>query len=101
MAFVRAERLPEITNPDKYVPFAPDLAVEVLSPNDRRRRGRRKSTGVAGGRIEGGLDGRSRRRRRSPFIARVPSPSLSPKIKTLTAAKSSRASYAGSRLFFA
>ena len=35
VAFVRAERLPEITNPEKYVPFAPDLAVEVLSPNDR------------------------------------------------------------------
>ncbi len=35
MAFVRAERVPEITNPEKHVPFAPDLAVEVLSPNDR------------------------------------------------------------------
>ena len=35
MAFVRAERLAEITNADKHVPFAPDLAVEVLSPNDR------------------------------------------------------------------
>jgi Uma2 family endonuclease len=35
VAFVRAERLPEITDPAKYVPFAPDLAVEVLSPNDR------------------------------------------------------------------
>jgi Uma2 family endonuclease len=34
-AFVRAERIPEITNPRKHVPFAPDLAVEVLSPNDR------------------------------------------------------------------
>jgi Uma2 family endonuclease len=35
VGFVRAERLPEITYPDRYVPFAPDLAVEVLSPNDR------------------------------------------------------------------
>jgi Uma2 family endonuclease len=34
-AYVRAERLREITNPKKYVPFAPDLVVEVLSPNDR------------------------------------------------------------------
>jgi Uma2 family endonuclease len=24
-----------ITHPDKHVPFAPDLAVEVLAPNDR------------------------------------------------------------------
>lgn len=35
VAFVRAERLHEITNPKKYIPFAPDLAVEVRSPNDR------------------------------------------------------------------
>src|SRR5262249_11807595 len=35
LAFVRSERLAAITNPDKYVPFAPDLAVEVISPNDR------------------------------------------------------------------
>ena len=34
-AFVRAERLSAIVHPDKYIPFAPDLAVEVLSPNDR------------------------------------------------------------------
>jgi Uma2 family endonuclease len=33
VAFVRAERLTEIT--EKHVPFAPDLAVEVLSPHDR------------------------------------------------------------------
>jgi Uma2 family endonuclease len=33
--FVRRERLPEITDPDKHVPFAPDLAVEVVSPSDR------------------------------------------------------------------
>jgi Uma2 family endonuclease len=35
VAFVRAERLSLITHPDKHVPFAPDLAVEVLAPNDR------------------------------------------------------------------
>lgn len=35
MAFVRASRLSAITNPKKHVPFAPDLAVEVISPNDR------------------------------------------------------------------
>jgi len=35
VAFVRSERLSLITDPDKHVPFAPDLAVEVVSPNDR------------------------------------------------------------------
>ncbi len=35
VSFVRQERLVEITNPDKHVPFAPDLAVEVVSPSDR------------------------------------------------------------------
>ena len=35
VAFVRAERLAAIMNPKKHIPFAPDLAVEVLSPNDR------------------------------------------------------------------
>jgi Uma2 family endonuclease len=34
-AFVRSDRLREITNRKKYVPFAPDQAVEVLSPDDR------------------------------------------------------------------
>lgn len=32
-AFVRRERLPELT--DHYVPVPPDLAVDVLSPSDR------------------------------------------------------------------
>lgn len=32
-AFIRRERLPELT--DHFVPVAPDLAVEVLSPSDR------------------------------------------------------------------
>jgi len=35
VAFVRSERLAAITKPEKHVPFAPDLAVEVISPNDR------------------------------------------------------------------
>src|SRR5262249_49692616 len=32
-AFVRRDRLPGFT--DRFVPLAPDLAVEVLSPSDR------------------------------------------------------------------
>jgi Uma2 family endonuclease len=35
VGFVRAERLVAITRPEKYLPFAPDLAVEVMSPSDR------------------------------------------------------------------
>jgi Uma2 family endonuclease len=34
VAFVAHERLPSGA-PDRYVPLAPDLAVEVVSPNDR------------------------------------------------------------------
>lgn len=34
VAFVRRERLAEL--PESFVPIAPDLAVEVLSPTDRR-----------------------------------------------------------------
>jgi Uma2 family endonuclease len=37
VAFVRRERLALITQPEKHVPFAPDLAVEVASPSDRPR----------------------------------------------------------------
>jgi Uma2 family endonuclease len=33
VGFVRAERLPDGL-PNGYIPFAPDLAVEVVSPND-------------------------------------------------------------------
>ncbi|MBN1966347.1 MAG: Uma2 family endonuclease [Anaerolineae bacterium] len=33
-AFVSKEKLARITEPDKFAPFAPDLAVEVVSPND-------------------------------------------------------------------
>ena len=33
-AFVKKDNLPRITEPEKYVPFAPDLAVEVVSPGD-------------------------------------------------------------------
>jgi Uma2 family endonuclease len=35
VAFVRRDRLGEITDRRKFVPFAPDLAVEVASPDDR------------------------------------------------------------------
>ena len=35
VGFVRRERLAEIVDRRKYVPFGPDLAVEVESPNDR------------------------------------------------------------------
>jgi Uma2 family endonuclease len=35
VGFVRSERLATITKPEKPIPFAPDLAVEVRSPNDR------------------------------------------------------------------
>lgn len=33
-AFVSAQRLATITDPAAYVPFAPDLAGEIISPND-------------------------------------------------------------------
>src|SRR5258708_1634201 len=33
-AFVKKDKLLRITEPEKYVPFAPDLAVEVVSPGD-------------------------------------------------------------------
>ena len=36
VAFVRRERFEEIVDRPKYVPFGPDLAAEVKSPNDRR-----------------------------------------------------------------
>lgn len=35
VAFISHERLAKIDNPDKFGPFAPDLAVEVLSPGNR------------------------------------------------------------------
>jgi Uma2 family endonuclease len=35
VAFVRSERLALIVHPEKHIPFGPDLAVEVRSPNDR------------------------------------------------------------------
>jgi Uma2 family endonuclease len=35
VAFISHERLATIENPDKFGPFAPDLAVEVLSPGNR------------------------------------------------------------------
>lgn len=33
-AFVRAEKLLTVTDPERFLPFAPDLAVEVVSPRD-------------------------------------------------------------------
>ena len=37
VAFVRAERLTPDVDEDHFLPFAPDLAVEVVSPSDRAR----------------------------------------------------------------
>ena len=34
VAFVRQDRLDQVTDPDGYLPFAPDLAAEVVSPHD-------------------------------------------------------------------
>jgi Uma2 family endonuclease len=34
VAFIRNERLAAITEPGKYIPFPPDLAVEIVSPGD-------------------------------------------------------------------
>lgn len=33
-AFISKHKLAQITEPDKYLPFAPDIAVEVVSPHD-------------------------------------------------------------------
>jgi Uma2 family endonuclease len=33
-AYIRQEKFASVTEPEKYVPFAPDLAVEVVSPGD-------------------------------------------------------------------
>ena len=69
VAFVRSgTSCAAITNPKKYIPFAPDLAVEVLSPNDRAERGRGESAGVAGGRLHGGLGRSIPATKTSPFI---------------------------------
>ncbi len=35
VAFVRSDRMTEIVQREKFLPFAPDLAVEVASPTDR------------------------------------------------------------------
>src|SRR5215212_11577529 len=37
VAFISHERLAKIENPDKFGPFAPDLAVEVMSPSNTAR----------------------------------------------------------------
>jgi Uma2 family endonuclease len=42
VAVVGVERLAKIADPDGFSPVAPDVAVEVLSPNDRRGAVRRK-----------------------------------------------------------
>jgi Uma2 family endonuclease len=34
VAFVSAARVPEISDESAFIPFAPDLAIEVISPND-------------------------------------------------------------------
>lgn len=34
-SFIAQSRVPETGMPEGFVPFAPDLAVEILSPNDR------------------------------------------------------------------
>ena len=36
VAFVREERIPADHDPDHFLPLAPDLAVEVISPSERR-----------------------------------------------------------------
>ncbi len=61
VAFVRVERLATITKPEKHLPFAPDLAVEVVSHSERGGRGRGEGPDVAQGRQSPGLDRRSRK----------------------------------------
>ena len=36
-SFVRKERIPSEGIPEKFIPFPPDLAIEVVSPGDTRR----------------------------------------------------------------
>lgn len=43
VAFIRQERLPATGLPDSYWPGAPDLAVEVVSPDDRMSKVRAKA----------------------------------------------------------
>ena len=43
VSFVSADRLPTGYRPSGYLPFAPDLAVEVVSPTDRPRAVREKA----------------------------------------------------------
>jgi Uma2 family endonuclease len=38
VSFIRRERLDQIVNWDKHIPFAPDLAVEIVSPSDGARK---------------------------------------------------------------
>ena len=41
-AFVAKDRMPQGETPDGYLALAPDLAIEVISPNDRPRAVREK-----------------------------------------------------------
>jgi Uma2 family endonuclease len=43
-AYISREKVQALTEPEKYVPFAPDLAVEVVSPNDKAHEIRDKVT---------------------------------------------------------
>lgn len=42
VAFAGNAKLKLITDPDKFLPFAPDLAVEVVSPSDRAAKVKKK-----------------------------------------------------------
>lgn len=41
-AFISNEKLVQVSDPDKFAPFAPDLAVEVVSPTDSATEVRQK-----------------------------------------------------------
>ena len=60
VAFVRAERLREISNPQEVHTLRSRPGCRGAFTQRPSRTGRGKSPGMAGGRIEDGLDGRSR-----------------------------------------
>ena len=43
-AYITRDKVESLTEPEKYIPFAPDLAVEVVSPNDKAHEIRDKVT---------------------------------------------------------
>ncbi len=43
-AFITRDKVESLIEPEKYIPFAPDLAVEVVSPNDKAHEIRDKVT---------------------------------------------------------